>query len=637
MKRSAWHALLLTVILASSALSSSPALAAQWQPVGPYGHDGYRLFPTKNPKIVYVSTFISGLYRSDDAGQSWRAVNPFYFAALSVDPRNPDVMFGALGTVARSTDGGRTFVTIADGFLYRDSNPEIYSFLREPTNPDVVFAATNLGLFRFDGVSHWDLIAFPGLAVTGFAIDPFSPAIWHAANTDSALQGPASTLISTDAGATWSLAPGDIARDEVGPIFFDPVRPHRAYALANCRPSVFTGGAWRTLPIEAPFFGCATAMTDTGRWITLFLDRSDREGMATSDDGGTTWSVHSPPRDIYFRLAATAGDGEVVIASGSRGLWRSTDGGVTWRAASRGISGFVVGDLAVAADGTVFASPGGDGVFRSRDAGDSWERQVSGLHADALGTPVIAVDPRDPATVWAGGVELHRTRDGGQSWQGLTLPRESTAKDRVIDQIVVDATRPGVVYVRTSATTAPNLSGVFAYRTLDDGRTWQRLPRVHNTARLLALAPSDGRLYALGNDGLFSSPDAGSTWRQVRRSLPLFVTTLAVDPGQSDVLWLGTYTGEVLRSTDGGLSLVNLPGGFGSVGSLVFDPADQAHPYLSDAAGGIFQWRPNGWQKVGADNLVFEAFVNRSLAFDAKNGILYAGTSGRGIYRLRLR
>jgi photosystem II stability/assembly factor-like uncharacterized protein len=637
MKRSAWLALLLTVIL------SSPALAAQWQPVGPYGHDGYRLFPTKSPKILYVSTFSTGLYRSNDAGQSWRAVSPFYFGALSVDPRNPDVMFGAPGSfekVARSVDGGRTFQTEADGFLYRDSNPEIYSFLRDPTDPDVVFAATNLGLFRFDGVSHWDLIAFPGLAVTGFAIDPLSPAIWHAATTDSALQGPADVLISTDAGATWNHAPGDIARDEVGPIFFDPVRPHRAYALANCRPSVFTGGAWRTLPIEAPFFGCATAMTDMGRWITVFLDRSDREHMATSDDGGATWSTHNPPRDIYLRLAAAAGgdgDDEVVIASGSRGLWRSTDGGLTWRAASQGISGFVVGDLAVAADGTVFASPGGDGVFRSRDAGSSWERQVSGLHADALGTPVLAVDPRDPATVWAGGTELHRTRDGGQSWQGLALPREGTAKDRVIDQILVDATRPGVVYVHTYATVAPNQSGVFTYRTLDDGRTWQRLPRVNGIARLLALAPSDGRLYALSNDALFSSLDAGSTWRQVRRSLPLFVTTLAVDPGRSDVLWLGTYTGEVLRSTDGGRNLVNLPGGFISIGSLVFDPADPAHPYMSDAADGVFHWQHNGWQKVGADNPFFEATVNHPLAFDAKNGILYAGTSGRGIYRLRLR
>src|SRR5262249_25124574 len=163
---------------------------------------------------------------------------------LSVDPRNPDVLFGQPGSfekVARSVDGGRTFVPAADGLLYADSNPDVYSFLRDPSDPDVVFAATNFGLFRFDGVSRWTLLAFPGLGVTGFAIDPLSPAIMHAATTDSALQGPADTLISTDGGATWSHAPGDVGRDVVGPIFFDPVRPHRAYALDNCRPAVFNG------------------------------------------------------------------------------------------------------------------------------------------------------------------------------------------------------------------------------------------------------------------------------------------------------------------------------------------------------------------------------------------------------------
>jgi len=643
MKRTACLAALVVAIVASS--FASPALAAQWQPVGPYGHDGYRLFPTKNPKILYVTTFYTGLYRSDDAGQSWHPVNPFLFGALSVDPRNPDVLFLAPGTfdkVVRSVDGGRTFVLAADGLLYRDLNPQIYSFLRDLANPDVVFAATNSGLFRYDGVSHWDLIAFPGLAVTGFAIDPLSPAIWHAATTDPALQGPVDTLISTDAGATWSHAPGEIGREEVGPIFFDPVRPHRAYALANCQPSVFTGGAWRTLPLKAPFFACTAAMTDTGRWITVLVDRNDRESMATSDDGGETWSVHSAPRDIFFRLAATAGENEVVIASGSRGLWRSVDGGVTWRAASRGISGFIVGDLAAAADGTVFASPGGEGVFRSRDAGGSWERMSRGLNAEATGTPALAVDPRDAAVVWAGGTELYRSRDAGQSWQGMGLPHESAGKHRFIDQILVDPTRQGVAYVHSYANIGTgDIAGPFVDRTLDDGRTWQPLPSLHRTASLLAVAPSDGTLYAWGSGGLFVSQDTGSTWQRVRRTpQTVFGNILVVDPGRSNVLWLGTYNGEVLRSTDGGHSFVSLSKGeplLNPIGSLAFDPADPEHPYVSVEVSGVFQWQPNGWQRVGARNPVFEATVTRALAFDAENGTLYAGTSTRGIFRLRLR
>jgi photosystem II stability/assembly factor-like uncharacterized protein len=642
MKRTTRFSLVLSAILALSALLASPALAAEprWQPVGPYGHDGYRLFPTGDPEILYVTTNYSGLYRSEDGGRSWREVSPINFGALSVDPRDPDVLFGAPGIyekVVRSVDGGRTFVTAADGLLYQDVNPQILSFVRHPADPDVVFAATEFGLFRNDGGGTWELIAFAGFAVTAFAIDPLSPAVWLASTNDFDLQGPGDVLVSTDAGATWSRVPGEIDRRQVYPILFDPVRPHRAYTLANCRPAVFTGGVWRLLPLAPSRLACTMTITEDGRLVAPFFDTNGRKGVMLSDDGGLTWAAHRGPGDILFRVASTGGEGEVLIASGGRGMWRSVDGGVTWRASSEGITGFVVRDITVASDGTVFASPGAEGVFRSRDAGRSWERMVRGLHSDAQGTPVLAVDPRNAAVVWAGGVALHRSRDAGRTWQGLALPG-GVVEHREIVQILIDPTREGVVYVRTYAPVGPGLAGPFAYRTLDDGRTWQRLPALHRTAQELAVAPSDGTLYAWSINGLYVSKDAGTTWLRVRKSLPLRVTTLAVDPERSDVLWLGSDDSGVWRSTDGGRSLVPLTKGeflLGTIGSLVFDPADPAHPYVSVAAYGVFQWRPAGWQKVGAADERFEDTVNGPLAFDAERGILYAGTSTRGIYRLR--
>jgi photosystem II stability/assembly factor-like uncharacterized protein len=642
MKRAIHLSSFIPAIVVFSVLLGSPALAAEprWQPVGPFGHDGYRLFPTGDPEILYVTSFYAGLYRSDDGGQSWREVNPMNFRALSVDPRDPDVLFGAPGIyekVVRSIDGGRTFETDADGLLYQDQNPQILSFVRDPVDPDVVFAATDFGLFRKDGAGAWELIAFAGFAVTGFAIDPLSPSVWHAATNDYDLQGPGDVLISENAGATWSRVPGEIDRRQVGPMFFDPVRPHRVFTLANCRPAVFTGGAWKLLPIGGARLSCAMTITEEGRLAAFFFDNG-RQGVVVSDDGGATWTTVRGPEDILFRIAAVEGASNVLIAAGGRGLWRSVDGGLTWRASSRGISGFVVGDIDVAVDGTVFASPGAEGVFRSRDAGRSWQRLVQGLQADARNTPVLAVDPHDAAVVWAGGLGLHRSRDAGRSWQGLSLPRG--VEDRTIAQIVIDPTREGVVYVRTYAPIGQDVLGLFVYRTLDDGRSWQPLPRLYQAAGVLAVAPSDGTLYAWGADGLFVSRDAGSSWRRLQRSLPMRVNTLAVDPERSNVVWVGSDDSGVWRSTDGGRSFVPVFKGellVGSVGDLVFDPADPAHPYVSVAARGIYQWRPQGWQRVGAGDARFEAVANGPLAFDAERGILYAGTSTRGIYRLRLR
>ena len=643
MKRTIYFSSIVSAIVVSSVLLGAPALAAEprWQPVGPFGHDGYRLYPTGNPAILYVTTFYTGLYRSEDAGQSWRSVNPSFSGVLSVDPRNSDKLIGApgfQGPAVRSVDGGRTFTPIADGYLHQGGYPIANSLLRNPGNPDVVFAATDGGLLRFDGVGRWELIAFDGFAVTAFAIDPLAPEVWHAATTDRALQGPVDLQISTNAGATWSTAPGDVPRDEVRAIFFDPVRPSRAYALTNCRPSVFSEGAWRQLPVSGALFSCVSTITSEGRLIVSRFENG-RDVLLASDDGGATWSPLGNPGDILFRIASPKGSDEVLVATGGRGLWRSVDGGITWRASSQGISGFIVGDIAVAADGAVFASPGGEGVFRSQDAGRSWRRISQGLQADALSTPALAVDPRDAALVWAGGIGLHRSRNAGRTWQGLGLPG-GVVEGRSIEQILIDPVREGVVYVRTYAPVGPGIVGPFNYRTLDAGRTWQPLPGFHRRGAGLAVAPSDGTLYAWGVDGIFVSKDAGSTWQRVRRSLPARISTWAVDPEQSDVIWIGNEDSGVWRSTDGGRSFTFLERGellSGLIGEFAFDPAEPSRPYVSVQVQGVYQWRSDGWQKVGPDDALFEGTVNGPLAFDAERGILYAGTSTRGIYRLRLR
>ena len=642
MKRIIRLSVVLSAILAGVVLPGTLAQAAEprWQSVGPYGHDGFRIFPSGDPAILYADTSV-GLYRSEDGGQSWRGVYPlFFFEALSADPRDPDRLFGAhnfeSGQMWRSEDGGRTFQLASDGFVDPQGESLNTRFLlRHPTNPDVVFAQTDRGLFRFNGAGRWELIAFGGSGVWGFAIDPLAPEVWHAAIIGGGLWA-GGMWISTDAGATWSPAATGLGITEVvlpSPMFFDPVRPHRAYALIDCRPAVFSEGAWRLLPLSAPYYSCVPAMTitETGRLVGLLdLDTGDDrpQRMLVSDDGGATWTQHGPPKDVTSEIAAV-GAGEAVIAVGERGLWRSVDGGATWRASSRGLSGFIQGDLAVAADGTVFLSTRGEGIYRSRDAGRSWQRRIRGLHADWEVDMVLAVDPRDASVVWAGGSRLHRSRDGGQSWQAVPLPRGLRVS--TFGQILIDPVREGVVYVSFNDGPGP-------YRTLDDGRTWQPLARLPAGVQGLAVAPSDGTLYAWGWDlGVYVSTDAGSSWQRIRRTVPAYTQTFAVDPERSNVLWLIDVEAGVFRSTDGGRTFVDMTesGPLWPVGSLAFDPADSAHPYVGFEAQGIYQWRGNGWQKVGADDPVFERDAYGPLAFDARRGILYAWSVG--IYRLRVK
>lgn len=635
---------MLTVVAA--ALGAAAPVAADsplWRPIGPYGHDGYRLATTSDPQVVYATTHYSGLYRSDDQADRWREVSRYEFRALVVDPRDPDRFLGQARTgsgwydtdVVRSDDGGRTFRSNAEGLLYEDAGPDVMSFALDPDDPDVALAATEFGLFRSVHEGPWELIGFPGFVVRAFAIDPRRPGTWYAAVIDQTAyaegQIGGDVRVTHDRGGTWLPTAG---APHAEALMFDPARPHRLYALADCRPHAFAGGRWRRL--DAPGGGCTMTVSAAG---TLFVGA--RGGVRRSDDGGVTWNAMSGPADIILRIATPVAEPEVVIASGGRGLWRSIDGGMSWEAASEGIAGFVVGDLVLAGDagGTLYASPGGEGVFRSRDQGLSWRRVVKGLGADARGAPLLAVDPRRPEVVWAGGTKLYRSIDGGDRWQEVPLGR---GDEREIFGLVVDPRRAGSVYVLRYVRLGESLLGPVAYRTRDDGRTWHPLPRLHRDVIALAASPADGRLYAHTGRGFFMSRDGGSTWRRVHDPIERQVTALAVDPLRPGIVWLGSEEDGLSRSDDNGRTFRHLAGSeylFAYPTSFVFDPADPDHPYVGIAAGGVVRWTGsgNGWQRVGAADLRFEETFNGPLVLDPARRLLFAGTSTHGLYRLRLR
>ena len=278
------------------------------------------------------------------------------------------------------------------------------------------------------------------------------------------------------------------------------------------------------------------------------------------------WTALGPEGGNAVALAASP-DG-VLWAGTSRGsgLFRSMDGGASWRRAGGALDRLSV--LAVAVDPSrpqiVYTGTGGEGIFRSTDGGGTWAPSNQGLPSFGGHYSVVkalVIDPRAPRRVFAATqAGLYLSRDRGASWE-LSL-RYS------IDTFAVAPSDSRFVYAIGSGG---------AVRSTDGGLTWEPMQVFPNQFSVLAVHPTSPETVWAAADIWYSHPtlwrsdDGGRHWEPiwVDRS----IRALAVDPGEPDSLWAGVKGG-ILRVFDRGARRRFFPVSAGDeVISLAFDPA----------------------------------------------------------------
>jgi hypothetical protein len=287
------------------------------------------------------------------------------------------------------------------------------------------------------------------------------------------------------------------------------------------------------------------------------------------------WRSIGPPRSGYISApAGVPGDPTTYYAGmPAGGVWKTTNGGNTWRPIFDSVRVQSVGAVAVAPSqpNVVYVGTGnasgwsftpGKGVFKSTDGGATWTN-VGLTTSQYIGAVIVA--PSDPNTVLVAaqggrGANVNEnergvflTADGGRAWRRV-LPEAAT-------DLVEDYADPRFVYAETNA-------GVF--KSTDGGVTWQPtgtagLPQ---GARINALTLSSGthgqRLYALAGTGgrgatasraLYRSDDGGDHWALGTARLASVGGKIYADPQHPDVLYLmGT---SMYRSTDGGRTITS--------------------------------------------------------------------------------
>ena len=252
--------------------------------------------------------------------------------------------------------------------------------------------------------------------------------------------------------------------------------------------------------------------------------------------GGSIWAL------------AVAPNNDVFAATLDAGVFKSANGGRSWRHLTIAPSATRVDALAVAPGEpqTVYAGSGG-GVFKSTDGGATWQAANGRLFDGATDSREhrmlegfvysLVVDPRDAETVYAGtwSAGLLKTTNGGASWQRLD--------PGPIGSMVLDPSDPETIYLGSGAESGVSMS-------TDGGRTWQSTGLRGTDVGALAVDPEHPEiLYAGTAKGLLKTSDGGATWRA--GGLKGYVTGVKIDPERPTTLYAATSSG-VHRSRDGG-------------------------------------------------------------------------------------
>ncbi len=317
---------------------------------------------------------------------------------------------------------------------------------------------------------------------------------------------------STNAGASYKPL-FDKYCQSIGAIAVDQKNPTTVFAAtgeSNMRNSVSIGnGIYKT--------------TDAGsNWKKIGLDSTEHISKVI---------IHPTNSDVIF----VAVPGALWSNSKHRGLYKSTDGGETWNKI------FYIDDKTGCADllidptnpDILFASmwqfrrqpfsfnSGGktSGLYKSVDGGKTWKEITNGLPPKPFGRIAMTLAPSDPkqmvAIVESEKTGLYISSDGGESWKNQGATMNTVARPFYFSSIVIDPKDPKRVY-RPAFQFAYSSDGGYSFTEASNDGGW-----IHSDMHALWINPSNTNVMYVGTDGgIYVSIDKGITW-QFNHSLPV--------------------------------------------------------------------------------------------------------------------
>jgi photosystem II stability/assembly factor-like uncharacterized protein len=423
-----------------------------------------------NPKRVYAFADApagGGVYRSDDAGETWTPADRTEriaqrgddLATVGVDPRDPDIVYVTNTSAYKSTDAGKTFVALRGA----PGGDDYQSIWISPDDPRTIALGSDQGaVITVNGGATWSSwYNQPTAQLYHVTADDRLPYRLYGGQQES---GSAGVLSRGNDGMIGVREWHPAGVEEYGYAAPDPLHPGIVYGGKVTRYDERTGQTRAVGPVVG--------------WRRNPVYRFRR-----------TAPLAFSPADKH------------ALYLGSNVVFKTRDGGEHWSVISP--------DLAR----TDAATPANFGAFAQSDGASAPHRGV----VYALG-----LSPRDANVIWAGTDDglVWRTADGGKHWTNVTPPGVGPwAKISIVDASPFDAESAYVAVNRIRLDEQrPQL-----FRTHDGGKTWTEIDRgidATPTNVVRADPVRRGLLYAGTERGVWVSSDDGASWSSLRLNLP---------------------------------------------------------------------------------------------------------------------
>ena len=392
------------------------------------------------------------------------------------------------------------------------------------------------------------------------------------------------------------------------------------------------------------------------------VEADDKSKLKSGTFGGLAFRGIGPAM-ISGRITDIAidprNDAVRYVTAASGNVWKTTNAGTTWSPIFDGENSYSIGCIALDPKNplTVWIGTGennsqrsvsyGDGVYRSTDGGVSWENLGLGTSEHIA---KIDIDPRDSNRVlvasqgplWNPGGDrgLYETKDGGKTWKSILTVDENTG----VTDLLRDPRNPDVLYAATYQrrrhvwTLIDGGPGSAIWKSVDGGVAWKKLenglPKEDMGRIGLALAPSKpDTVYAIIEaankaGGFFRSTDQGGSWEKRSSYVstsPQYYQELVVDPKiETRVYSMDTW---MHVSEDGGKTFRKVGEKYKHVDNhaLWIDPTDTDH-LLNGCDGGVYESWDRGATWAWSENLPLAQFYKVGLDSAEPFYNVYGGT-----------